>query len=95
TLVFEPLDEDAFPAVRLAREAGRCGGTAPAAYNAANEEAVTAFLSGRLPFRAVVDVVGGVIADLPVRELPSLAEVLDTEEEARRRARVLIEQGAA
>ena len=48
TWTFEPLDEEAFPAVALAREAGSAGGTAPAIYNAANEECVDAFLAGRL-----------------------------------------------
>ena len=44
---FEPLDTEAFPAVELARRAGRLGGTAPAVYNAANEECVEAFHAGR------------------------------------------------
>ncbi len=47
---FFPLDEEAFPAVALAREAGERGGTAPAVYNAANEVCVEAFLAGRLRF---------------------------------------------
>ena len=55
TWTFEPLDEVAFPAVALARRAGVAGGTAPAVYNAANEECVAAFLAGRLPFLAIVD----------------------------------------
>ena len=50
TWTFEPLDEAAFPAVALAREAGLAGGAAPAVYNAANEECVAAFLAGRIPF---------------------------------------------
>src|SRR6476659_7857212 len=54
---FAPLDDDAFPAVRLAREVGARGGTAPAVFNAANEEAVAAFLDGRLPFLGIVDTV--------------------------------------
>jgi 1-deoxy-D-xylulose-5-phosphate reductoisomerase len=54
---FAPLDEDAFPAVRLARVAGTRGGTAPAVYNAANEVAVAAFLAGRLPFLGIVDTI--------------------------------------
>src|SRR5262249_40454781 len=44
---FEPLDEDAFPAVSIARRAGEAGGTAPAAYNAANEGGGDAFMAGR------------------------------------------------
>ena len=52
TWTFQPLDEEAFPAVALAREAGRAGGTAPAVYNAANEVCVEAFLAGRIAFTA-------------------------------------------
>ncbi|MGH3510466.1 MAG: 1-deoxy-D-xylulose-5-phosphate reductoisomerase, partial [Nocardioidaceae bacterium] len=51
---FFPLDDDAFPAVRLAREAGERGGTAPAVYNAANEVCVRAFLDRELPFDRIV-----------------------------------------
>jgi 1-deoxy-D-xylulose-5-phosphate reductoisomerase len=58
---FEPLDSDAFPAVELARRAGRLSGTAPAVYNAANEEAVEAFHAGALPFLGIVDVVAAVL----------------------------------
>ena len=50
TWEFFPLDEEAFPAVGLARTAGGAGGTAPAVFNAADEAAVAAFQSGRLPF---------------------------------------------
>jgi len=60
---FEPLDDDAFPAVRLARRAGAAGGLAPAVYNAANEECVAAFLGGRLPFLAIVDTVAAVVEE--------------------------------
>jgi 1-deoxy-D-xylulose-5-phosphate reductoisomerase len=54
---FFPLDEDAFPAVRLARQAGHEGGTAPAVYNAANEVCVEAFRTGGLAFVDIVDTV--------------------------------------
>ena len=60
---FEPLDHEAFPAVRLACEVGEAGGTAPAVYNAANEEAVDAFLGGRLAFPAIVDTVARVVSE--------------------------------
>ncbi|WP_192764315.1 1-deoxy-D-xylulose-5-phosphate reductoisomerase [Actinomadura algeriensis] len=56
-----PLDDEAFPAVRLARRAGELGGTAPAVYNAANEECVEAFRAGRLPFLAIVDTIARVL----------------------------------
>jgi 1-deoxy-D-xylulose-5-phosphate reductoisomerase len=59
---FLPLDDAAFPAVRLARAAGTAGGTLPAVYNAANEECVAAFLAGRIGFLDIVDTVAGVMA---------------------------------
>jgi 1-deoxy-D-xylulose-5-phosphate reductoisomerase len=59
---FFPLDDDAFPAVRLAREAGTRAGTAPAVYNAANEVCVQAFRDGTLPFVGIVDTVEAVRA---------------------------------
>jgi 1-deoxy-D-xylulose-5-phosphate reductoisomerase len=58
---FLPLDDEAFPAVRLARAAGAAAGTAPAVYNAANEVCVQAFRDGRLPFTAIVDTVAAVL----------------------------------
>jgi 1-deoxy-D-xylulose-5-phosphate reductoisomerase len=61
---FEPLDRAAFPAVDLARDVGRRGGVAPAVYNAANEECVSAFLAGRLPFLGIVDTVAAVVGEL-------------------------------
>ena len=61
TWEFFPLDDDAFPAVRLARRAGELGGTAPAVYNAANEICVEAFRTGGLPFVDIVDTVERVL----------------------------------
>jgi 1-deoxy-D-xylulose-5-phosphate reductoisomerase len=63
TWTFEPLDDESFPAVSLARRAGRLSGTAPAVYNAANEEAVEAFHAGSLGFVGIVDVVAAVLAE--------------------------------
>ncbi len=59
---FEPVDEQAFPAIGLARAAGRSGGTAPAVYNAANEVCVAAFHAGRLRFPGIVDAVADVLS---------------------------------
>jgi 1-deoxy-D-xylulose-5-phosphate reductoisomerase len=89
---FAPLDEAAFPAVSLARRAGAQGGTAPAVFNAANEECVAAFLGGRLPFLGIVDTVADVVGEHQVRNQPSLADVLEAEEWARVRARELCRQ---
>lgn len=58
---FEPLDEEVFPAVRLAREAVAASGTHPGVYNAANEECVAAFLAGRIAFGDIVDTVARVL----------------------------------
>ena len=61
TWTFEPLDDDTFPAVELARRAGRAAGTAPAVYNAANESCVDAFCDGRIGFLDIVDTVSAVV----------------------------------
>lgn len=58
---FEPLDDVAFPAVRLAKGVGRAGGTYPAVFNAANEQAVDAFHEGRLSFPGILEVVQRVV----------------------------------
>lgn len=58
---FEPLDAVAFPSVALAKAVGRAGGTFPAVYNAANEQAVDAFHEGRLSFLGIVDTIARVV----------------------------------
>ncbi len=60
---FEPLDDDAFPAVRTARTAGTAGGTAPAVFNGADEECVAAFLAGDLPFTGIVATIQRVLGE--------------------------------
>jgi 1-deoxy-D-xylulose-5-phosphate reductoisomerase len=94
---FLPLDEEAFPAVGLARRAGLAGGTAPAVFNAANEVAVEAFLAGRLPFLAIVETVAAVLDECaPNLGNPlSLADVLEAEAWARTRAHQLTATEAA
>jgi 1-deoxy-D-xylulose-5-phosphate reductoisomerase len=91
-LTFEPLDTNAFPAVALAKAAGQAGGSGPAVFNAANEEAVAAFLDGRLPFLAIVEVIKQTLSRVALRELHAPADVLDSEDEARRLARALISE---
>jgi 1-deoxy-D-xylulose-5-phosphate reductoisomerase len=98
---FEPLDDEAFPAVELARAAGRAGGTAPAVYNAANEVCVEAFVAGRLPFLGIVDTVARIVED-HVHVHPhgglgnslTVADVLEAEAHARARAAQLVDEGA-
>lgn len=62
TWTFEPLDNDAFPAVRLAKEAAAAGSTYMAVFNAANEEAVNAFHDGRIRFTDIVDLVADAVS---------------------------------
>ncbi|MFD7315718.1 1-deoxy-D-xylulose-5-phosphate reductoisomerase [Streptomyces sp. NPDC059883] len=90
TWEFFPLDTEAFPSVGLARHVGTLGGTAPAVFNAANEECVDAFLAGRLPFNGIMDTVTEVVAEHGTpRKGTSLtvADVLEAETWARARAR--------
>jgi 1-deoxy-D-xylulose-5-phosphate reductoisomerase len=92
TWTFEPLDETAFPAVALARRAGMAGGTAPAVYNAANEECVAAFLAGRLAFLGIVDTLTVVVEEHLAAEPGNprtVEDVLAAENWARARARDL------
>jgi len=91
TWTFEPLDESAFPAVSLAREVARLGGTAPAVYNAANEECVEAFLKGTISFPRIVDTVTRIVSehDTSRGEVATLEDVLAVDAWARARAREL------
>ncbi|WP_179757051.1 1-deoxy-D-xylulose-5-phosphate reductoisomerase [Kineococcus aurantiacus] len=87
---FEPVDAQAFPALDLAREAGRRGSTVPAVLNAANEEAVAAFHAGRLPFLGIVDTVARVVGEHePGGDPRDVEDVLAAEEWARARANEL------
>lgn len=89
---FEPLDDSVFPAVRLARSAVEASATHPAVLNAANEEAVAAFVAGRIGFLDIVAVVEAALADhdgVPAERL-DLAVVAATERWARARAGELI-----
>ena len=88
SLTFEQPDLDAFPALRLARDAGLAGGTAPCVLNAANEIAVRAFLDGRIAFTRIAEVIEAALEELgaePVREFESLFD-------ADRRAREVAKQ---
>ncbi|HTK62775.1 MAG TPA: 1-deoxy-D-xylulose-5-phosphate reductoisomerase [Pseudonocardia sp.] len=89
---FEPLDEEAFRGVRLARAAGRAGGCMPAMFNASNEEAVAAFVAGRIGFTDITDLVERVLATAHGcnTEPTTVDEVLAAEEWARARAGELV-----
>jgi 1-deoxy-D-xylulose-5-phosphate reductoisomerase len=91
TLEFHAPDLEAFPLLRLAREAGEAGGTQPCAFNAVNEVAVAAFLERRLPFLGIGALVGEVLGRggwEPARDLDDLVE-------ADRRARAIAQQASA
>ena len=85
---FEPVDDATFPAVQCARDVVTRGGTWPAVYNAANEEAAAAFLSGRIAFPQIMDVVEEVLEHADgFAGVPSTVEdVLASEAAARTKA---------
>jgi 1-deoxy-D-xylulose-5-phosphate reductoisomerase len=93
SLTFEPVDDEAFPCLRLAREAAATGGTAPCVLNAANEIAVHAFLSGDLPFLGIAEVIEQTLAALPERPVRHFSDLYAADAEAREQARELC-QGA-
>lgn len=90
TWQFTPLDDDRFPAVKLAKELGAAGLSYPAVFNAANEEAVAAFHSLKLPFTGIVSVVSEVAAEHEAESELSLESLAAAESWARARANELI-----
>jgi 1-deoxy-D-xylulose-5-phosphate reductoisomerase len=94
-LEFEAPDLDAFPCLRLAREAATAGGTAPCALNAANEVAVHAFLQGRLGFTGIPAVIGEVLDTLGASRVHDFEALYVTDSEARALAGELIDAGVA
>ena len=90
TWTFEPLDEDAFPAVRVARQAVAASALHPAVFNAANEECVRAFVAGSLPFLGIVETVERVVEEYEAPAELSLEAVDEAERWARARAAALI-----
>jgi 1-deoxy-D-xylulose-5-phosphate reductoisomerase len=91
TLEFQPVQREVFPLLDMAITAGRCGGTAPAVLNAANEEAVAAFLAGRLRFPEIAEVVRQVLGDHRPPDVVDLDSVLAAERWSRERARTLVQ----
>lgn len=93
TWEFAPLDDDAFPAVRLARQVGEAGGTHPAVYNAANEVCVDAFHDGAIGFLDIVDTVAAVVeahATTGAGDAESVEGVLEADAWARARTAELL-----
>jgi 1-deoxy-D-xylulose-5-phosphate reductoisomerase len=83
TLTFEAVDLDAFPCLRLAREAALAGGTAPCVLNAANEIAVHAFLDGRLPFNAIAQTIDRTLSALPAEPVRAFESLYEADRRAR------------
>jgi 1-deoxy-D-xylulose-5-phosphate reductoisomerase len=91
-LTFERPDLDAFPCLRLAREAGEAGGTAPCVLNAANEVAVSAFLEGRIPFTGIPHIVEAVLEAVPPSQPAHFEDLYAADAEAREEAARLVER---
>jgi 1-deoxy-D-xylulose-5-phosphate reductoisomerase len=92
-LEFEPPDRAKFPCLALAYRALESGGTAPASLNAANEEAVAAFLAGELGFEGIAETIAGVLDAEPSTPATTLEDVLDADRRARERARQVLARG--
>ena len=90
TMTFEAPDTDRFPALRLAREALKTGGSAPTVLNAANEVAVHHFLERKIGFLDIVRVVGETLDAAPVSRIENLDDVAEADAEARRIAEELV-----
>lgn len=90
TLQFEAPDLDRFPCLRLCREAGEAGGTAPVVLNAANEEAVAALLAGNLRYIDLPRIVERALIQLPARPVPDLETALDADAAARQYMRGIL-----
>jgi 1-deoxy-D-xylulose-5-phosphate reductoisomerase len=94
-LTFEPVDEETFACLRLARQAARQGGTAPCTLNAANEIAVHAFLAGGLRFVDIAGVIEETLEHLPAGQVHSFESLAAADADARRIAGDLVAERAA
>ena len=95
---FAPIDHARFPAVNLARHCGTVGGALPAIFNASNEEAVAAFISGRIKFTDIIATVQEMITQYEGQSLPALRDLADVsaiEHDARRQTQQLIAKVAS
>jgi 1-deoxy-D-xylulose-5-phosphate reductoisomerase len=90
-LTFEPVDTETFACLRLARQAGLAGGTAPCTLNAANEIAVHAFLGGRLRFLQIAEVIEETLTRLPEQQVHSFDSLAQADAQARRLASELVD----
>ena len=95
---FAPIDHARFPAVNLARHCGTVGGALPAVFNASNEEAVAAFINGRIKFTDIIATVQEMITQYEGQSLPALRDLADVsaiEQDARRQTQQLIAKVAS
>ena len=90
SLTFEPVDERAFPCLRLARDAAHAGGTAPCVLNAANEVAVHAFLRGALSFTGIDAVIAETLASVDSEPVRAFESLYDADRAARETAGELV-----
>ena len=90
-LDFEPPDQEAFPCLGLAYQAGRAGGTAPATLNAANEVAVAAFLDSRIRWATIPDVLKAVLDRHDGAVPDGVDAIIDADRRARRAAQLVID----
>ena len=90
-LSFEQPDPETFACLRLAREAGEVGGTAPCVLNAADEVAVEAFLAARIPFTGIPEVIDRTLEAIPGGPVRHFEDLFDVDAAAREHARGLIE----
>jgi 1-deoxy-D-xylulose-5-phosphate reductoisomerase len=95
SLTFEPVDDETFICLRLARQAALAGGTAPCTLNAANEVAVHAFLNGRLGFLEIGDVIEAALDRRPAEQVHSFEALGEADTRARQVAGELIETVAS
>ncbi len=93
-LTFEEPDHKRFPAIKLAYDVARLGGTAPAVYNAANEIAVEAFLKEAIKFTDIADIVVRTVDTVDIVQRPQLDDILRADEKAREIARQTVETQA-
>jgi 1-deoxy-D-xylulose-5-phosphate reductoisomerase len=91
---FSPPDLKKFPALRLAYQVLRAGGSAPCTLNAADEVAVEAFLAGQISFPSIARVVEDTLSRVPNREAGSVQEILEIDEQSRTVARNIVRERA-
>jgi 1-deoxy-D-xylulose-5-phosphate reductoisomerase len=94
-LNFEEPDLDTFACLKLAREAGSAGGSAPCVLNAADEVAVEAFLAERIPFVAIPEVIAGALEAVDPQPFAHFEEIFDCDARARAIAAELVEKARA